>query len=250
MITLRRAKERRHDRRRRQEVWLTFFRQGGADPFADGFGALEILNEDRLPPGARGPIHPHHDAEIVTYVHEGALAHEDSMGRSGIIHTGEFQRMTAGRGIRHSETNASRTEWAHVFQICLRPSVADLDPGHEQKRFCAAERRGVLCVVVSPDGRRGSLRVHQDALIYSAMLEPGQHVVHELPPGRSAWLHLVRGEATLGDVVLNTGDGAGVTDDRAVSLTAREKTEILLLDLGQPPRSRTKPPPPPNAAAG
>jgi quercetin 2,3-dioxygenase len=238
MITLRRAKERHHDRRRKQEAWHTFYAADRADALADGFGTLEILNEDRLPPGAGVARHPHHDAEIITYVREGALAHEDSMGRSGVIHAGEFQRMTAGRGIRHSETNASRTDWAHVFQIWLRPSRAGLEPTNEQKRFSAAERRGVLCVVASPDARRGSLRIHQDALMYSAMLDPGQHVVHELSQGRGAWLHLVQGEVTMGDVVLCAGDGAGITAERAVSLTAREETEILLLDLGeQLPRS-------------
>lgn len=233
MITLRKASERHHDRRRKQEVWHTFYQEDRTDALADGFGTLEILNEDRLPPGGGVPRHPHRDAEIVTYVREGALAHEDSMGRSGVIHAGEFQRMTAGRGIRHSETNASRTDWAHVFQIWLRPSEAGLEPSHEQKRFCAAERRGLLCVVASPDRRSGSLRIHQDALMYSAMLDPGQHVVHELSQGRSAWLHLVQGEVNLGDVVLSTGDGAGVTGERVVSLTAREGTEILLLDLGE-----------------
>jgi redox-sensitive bicupin YhaK (pirin superfamily) len=233
MITVRRANERHHVERRGRELWLTFSRDDRTDPLAEGFGALEIFNEDCLPPGASVPLQLHHAAEIVTYVREGALAHADSMGRSGILHAGEFQRMTAGRGIRHSETNLSRTEWAHVFQIWLRPSEPGLESGHEQKRFCAADRRGVLCVVASPDGRGGSLRIHQDALIYSAMLDPGKHVVHELMPGRSAWLHVVRGEATLGDVVLTTGDGAGVNADRAVSLTAREETEILLLDLGE-----------------
>jgi redox-sensitive bicupin YhaK (pirin superfamily) len=231
MITLRRAKERRHNRRRRQEVWLTFYPQDLADPLADGFGTLEILNENRLPPSASVPLQPRDDAEIVTYVCEGSLAYEDSMGRSGVIQAGEFQRMTAGRKMRHSETNASRSDWAHIFQIWLRPSEPGLDSGHEQKRFSAAQRRGGLCVVASPDARRGSLRIHQDALMYSALLDPGQHVVHELSQGRSAWLHLVQGEVTLGDVVLSAGDGAGVTAERVVSLTAREETEILLLDL-------------------
>ena len=154
------------------------------------------------------------------------------MGRSGVIHAGEFQRITAGNGIRHSETNASRTDAAHVYQIWLRTSEAALEPTHEQKRFSAANRRGVLCVVASPDGRNGSLHIHQDALVYSAMLHPGQHLVHELSRGRSAWLHLVHGEVLLGDVVLTTGDGAGVTVERAVSLTAREETELLLVDFG------------------
>jgi quercetin 2,3-dioxygenase len=238
MITLRRAKQRYHDQRRKQEVWLTFHPQARADPLADGFGALELLDEDRLAPGGYLAPHPHHDADIVTYVREGALAYDDSAGRSGVIQAGEFQRTTVGRGSRHSETNASRTEAAHVFQLWLRSAQAGLESGHEQKRFSAAERRGALCVVASPDARRGSLRVHEDALLYSAMLAPGKHVVHELGQGRRAWLHVVEGEATLGDVVLSTGDGAGITAERAVSLTAREETEILLVDLGdEPPRS-------------
>ena len=232
MITLRRAGERHHDRRRKYEVWLTFDAQDRTDPLADGFGALEVLDEDRLAPGAGLPRRPHREAEIVTYVREGVLAYDDSSGRSGAIQAGEFQRTTAGRGSYQSETNASRTDWAQVFQICLRPARAGLMPGMEQKRFSAAERRGGLCVVASADARRGSLRIHQDALLYSAMLDPGKHVVHELSEGRSAWLHLIEGEATLGDVVLSSGDGAGLTAERAVSLTAREETEILLVDLG------------------
>lgn len=235
MITLRRDKQRRHARRRGQDIWLTFDSQDRADPLADGFGNLEILNEDCLPAGAGSgvPLHRHHDAEIVTYVREGALAYEDSAGRSGVIQTGEFQRMTAGRGIRHSESNASRTEPAHCFQLWLRPSEVGLPTSREQKRFSAAQRRGVLCVVASPDGQRGSLRIHQDALICSALLDPGQHLIHELPDGRRAWVHVVRGEITLGNLIMTTGDGAGLTADRAVSLTAREATEILLVDLAE-----------------
>ena len=186
MITLRRATERRHNERHKQKAWLTFFPQDRADPLADGFGNLEVLDEYRLSPGSSLPRPPHHEAEIVTYVREGAVAYEDSTGCSGVIHAGEFQRMTAGRGVRHSNTNASRTEWAQVFQIWLRPSEAELEPSHEEKRFSSAERRGGLRVVASPDARRGSLRIHQDALLYSTMLDPGQHVVHELLPGRSA----------------------------------------------------------------
>ena len=232
MITLRRAKERQHQRHRRQETWLTFSPHDLASPLVDGFGTLEILTEDRLLPGAGVPRRPHNHAEIVTYVREGALAYEDSMGRSGVIHAGEFQRMTPGRGIHHSQTNASRTDDAHVFQIGLRPWEADLDSGQEQKRFSAAQRRGGLCVVASPDARKGSLRIHQDALMYSAMLDPGQHVVHELSQGRRAWLHLVQGEVSIGDLVLTAGDGVGISAERAVSLTAREEAEILLIDLG------------------
>jgi redox-sensitive bicupin YhaK (pirin superfamily) len=233
MITLRRAQERHHHQRGQHEVWQTFRAGEGPDPPEAGFGTLESLNEDCLPPGAVILCDPHREAEIITYVRDGAIAYQDTRGRSGVIHAGEFQRMTAERRVLHSETNASRTDWARVFQVWLRPSAPE--PGreldHEQRRFSAAQRRGGLCIVASHDARRGSLRIHQDALVYSAMLNPGQHVVHELLHGRGAWLQVIGGELTLGDVVLTAGDGVGISAERAVSLTAREEAEILLLDL-------------------
>jgi redox-sensitive bicupin YhaK (pirin superfamily) len=235
MITLRRDTERHHNRRRKQEIWLTFDPQDRTDPLADGFGALAIFSEIRLPPDGGTAPQPRDEAEIVTYVHKGALAQEDSTGSSGVVHTGEFQRMTIGRGIRHKETNASRTDWTHIFRISLHPSEVGLDPAHEQKRFTAAQRRNVLCVVASPDGRRGSLRIHQEALTYSSILDPGHHLVHELLPGRSAWLHIMYGEATLNDIVLTQGDGAGITIEPSISLTVQENTEILLVDWGSAP---------------
>jgi redox-sensitive bicupin YhaK (pirin superfamily) len=232
MITLRRANERHHSRRQGREVWLTFYAQNRTDPLADGFGTLETLNEDRVPPGARVPLQPARDAAIITYVIEGALAQKDTMSCcSGVIHAGEFQLMTTGRNSRRSERNASRTDWAHVFRISLHSTEPGLKCSHKTKRFSAAERQGVLCVVASPDGRNGSLRIRQDALIYSAMLDPGQHLIHELSPGRRAWLHMVRGEATLGDEVLIAGDGVGFRAERAVSFTARTEGEVLLLEL-------------------
>jgi quercetin 2,3-dioxygenase len=232
MTSIRRAQERHHEHNRKQELWFTFNPQDLAEAQAAGLGNLLTINETQLSPGAGSPRHPHHDTEIVTYTHEGALAYEDSMGRSGVIQNGEFQRMTSGQGLRHNETNASRTEGVHVFQIGLRSWQAGLDSGYEQKRFSLAERRDGLCVVASPDSRRGSLRIHQDALIHSAILDTGHHLVHELAQGRSAWLHLIRGELALGDVVLTAGDGVGFTAERAVSVTAREEAELLLLDLG------------------
>lgn len=233
MITLRRAKERHHDRHRERDVWFTFHPRDRADPRADRFGQLESVRESRLRPGTVISEDAYHDAEIVTYVREGALAYEDAPGCSGVIRAGEFQATTAGRGIRRSERNASRSNWARVFQLLLAPSGPGLGPGDEQKRFSTAQRRGGLCVVASADARRGSMRIHQDALLYSAVLDPGQHLVHELSPGRTAWLHLVEGEVTLGEIVLTTGDGVGVTAERAVSLTAQSEAEILLVDLGE-----------------
>ena len=234
MITLRSSNERHCEHTRKREIWRTFHASERAHSGTDHFGTLEILDEYRLPPGVSVPRSPQRAAEIVSYVHEGALAYEDSLGRSGIIHAGEFQRMSAGRGVRHSEKNTSRTDWAHVFKIGLCSVQAGLESGHEQKRFSSAERRGGLCLVASPDARRGSLRLYQNAWMYSALLDPGQHVVHELSHRRSAWLHLVQGEVSMGDDILTSGDGAGVTAELAVSLTAREGTELLLLDVGEP----------------
>jgi hypothetical protein len=233
MITVHRGRERHHDRRRGREVWLTFSPQDRENTLAGGFGTLEALDEDRIPPGAVVPPCPPRHGDVITYVDEGALAYEDSMGRSGVIRAGEFQRLTTARGVRHAETNASPTDWAHVFRIRLRPSEPGREPGCEQKRFSAAERRGALCLVASPDARRGSLLIHEDALMYSALLSPGQHVVHELLVGRGAWLHVVQGEVILGDLVLGAGDGAGVMAERVVALTAREEASILLLDVGE-----------------
>jgi len=233
MILLRRSSERSHRERRRREVWQTFFPEDRAEPLANGFGALQFFNEERLPPGASVQCLPNHDADVFTYVREGALAYEDSGDHSGLISAGEFQCLTSEHGIRR-ETNASRSNWAHFFQLWLRPSDVRVEPGREEKRFGAGQRRGGLCVIASPDGRRGSLRIHQDTQIFSAILDPGQHVIHELAQGRGAWLHLLDGEATLGDIVLTEGDSAGVVSERAISLTAREETEILLLDLGEP----------------
>jgi quercetin 2,3-dioxygenase len=231
LIAPRRAAERQHNQRGKHETWRSFAPRGGANDARKGFEALESVEESRLPPGAIVPRNAHRDGEIITYVHEGALAFRDPMGRSGVIHAGEFQTRSTRRGIRHSESNASRRDWVHIFQIWLRSAEARIDDGVAQKRFSVAERRGALCVVASPDARRASLRVHQDALVYSAVLERGQHVVHELTNGRSAWLHLVQGEVTLGDLVLTTGDGAGISAERSVSLTARQESEFLLLDL-------------------
>ena len=233
MIALRRGEQRKHLRRRQREAWLTFAPQDPSTHLASGFGPLTALEESRWPPQTshRQPICE--EAEIITYVREGTLGYEDSTGHLGLLSTGEFQCMTAGRGIRYGETNTSPTEWARVFQLWLRPSVVGLAPGHEQKHFSIAERRGLLRVVASPDGRNGSLLIHQDALLFSTILDRGQHVVHELSEGRSAWLHVVEGTARCGTVTLGSGDGAGIDAERGVSLTASEETEVLLLDLAK-----------------
>jgi quercetin 2,3-dioxygenase len=230
MIALRRAGERHHIRRKNRDAWLTFGPPVAAS--TDGFQALERLEENRVPPGLGVPSSPDRDAEIVTYVRDGSLAYEDGSGHSGIIHAGEFRCTT---GVRSRAVNVSKTHGAHLFRTWLRPSVPAVEPRLEQKRFSTAERRGGLCVVASHDARKGSLRLHGDAVLFSALIETGQHLVHELAAGRSAWLHLVHGEASLDDLVLTAGDGAGFSGERAVSLTALQSAEILLLDLGDQP---------------
>ena len=233
MITVRRADERHLDRRHRQELWHSFNPQEPAKPQAGGFSVLENLSENCLPPGGVSMARPSRGAEIVTYLCEGAIAQEGSSGSSGVVHAGEFQRMAIGHGIRHKETNASRTEWAHIFRISLRPSEVGSNGARKQMHVAAAQRHNVLRIVTSPDGRQGSLHTHQDALIYSSLIDPGHHLIHELLPGRNAWLHVICGEAASHDLILTQGDGVGVTNERSVSLTAQENCEILLVDVGE-----------------
>jgi redox-sensitive bicupin YhaK (pirin superfamily) len=249
MNSLRRAKERHHDRLQDQESWLTFHPQKPASTPFDCFGALEGLNEIKLAPGAGVAMAPQRDAEVITYVREGCLAFEDERGKRGLIQAGQYRRAIMRRGVHQREANASRSDGVHFFQIWLPPSQLDIHPGQEQKRFSTADRRGALRVVASPDARNGSLLIHQEVVILSALLDPGQHVVHELASNRKAWLHLVRGAVTLSDITMATGDGAGVTSERALSLTAREEAELLLIELDEFPLAscRTGLAQPPNA---
>jgi hypothetical protein len=233
MITLRRNKDRRHVQQDRQDTWLTFLCPNErATPAGDGFGALAALNEMLLQAGEVSAQVKGTGAEIITYVYRGVLAQEDSIGDSGVVHAGEFQRMVIGSGVRHKERNPSHTESAHIFRICMHPSEAGLDSAHEQTRFPVAQRHNLLCVIASQDGRKKSLKILQDALIYSSILDPGHHLIHELLPGRSAWLHVIRGEAVMQDIIIREGDGVGIHAEPSVSITAQEHSEILLIDLG------------------
>jgi redox-sensitive bicupin YhaK (pirin superfamily) len=234
MITLRACSARRDYRRLHRKVWTAADLAG---PGTDGFGALRRLEEDRLPPGATLPVRHPRGVEIVTYVCEGALGFEDPTGRVGFIRAGEFQHMTTGPGVRYRVKNGSQSDWARVIRIWLGPTEGESAPRTEQKRFTAADRRGQLLVVASPDARGGSLRVDQDALVCSALLDPGRHVIHELGPGRSAWIHVHAGAVAVGELVLTAGDGVGVTDARAVSITARRSAAILLVDVRGQPRA-------------
>ena len=231
MIGLRKSDAREYQRTGEHEIWRSFSEPDSAAAYGEGFELLLGLDQHRFAPGASTRRGLTREAEIFTYVRESALAYEDSAGGSGVIQAGEFQRQTAKVGTKYTETNASSTHPAQSFQIALRLPDAGLSTSEEQSRFSAAERRGGLRLVASPDGRRRSLRLHLDVRIYSAMLDSGKHVVHELPRRHSAWLHVVEGQITMDDLLLTSGDGVAVTADWAVSFTALEETEILLVDL-------------------
>lgn len=238
MIMLRRNTQRRHVKEADSETWSTDDTWDRKGSFRNEYGVLVSIDEVLLAPGGITTPRSGDEMEIVTYLLMGTLAHEDSTGDSGMMQAGEFQCMSTGRAIRHRETNPSQKNWSHLFQIVVRPAEAGLPSARMQKRFAAANRRNTLCVIASPDGRKESLGIHQDAVIYSSVLDSGHHLIHELLPWRSAWLHVVAGEVTLSDIVLTPGDGVGVTIEPAVSFTARERTEILLVDIGPVSRSR------------
>ena len=201
------------------------------DPKQMGFGPLRVINEDRVAPGGGFDTHGHRDMEIISYVLEGALEHKDSIGTGSVIRPGDVQRMSAGTGVRHSEFNHSQTEPVHFLQIWLLPQTEGLKPSYEQKNFTPAEKRGKLRLIVSPDGRDGSLTIHQDAAIYAAVLKEGERVAHEFGPSRKGWVQVVRGSLDLNGQWLRTGDGAGVSAVPEMALTAHEDAEFLLFDL-------------------
>jgi len=202
------------------------------DPKHMGFGPVRVINDDRVAPGGGFPTHPHSDMEIVTYVLAGALEHRDSLGTGSVIRPGDVQRMSAGRGIRHSEFNASRTDPVHFLQIWVLPESQGLAPGYEQKTFSDDEKRGRLRLVASRDGRLGSVTVHRDLDLYAALLAPGDRVEHVLAHGRGAWLHVARGAVTLNGTALDAGDGVGLSAADTLTLEGgSEEAEVLLFDF-------------------
>lgn len=201
------------------------------DPAHMGFGALRVINEDRVSPGAGFDTHGHADMEIISYVLEGALEHKDSIGTGSVIRPGEVQRMTAGTGIRHSEFNASKTEPVHFLQIWIIPAQRGLQPGYEQKAFPQAQRSGAWKLVGSQDGREGSLTIHQDVDLYSSLLADGDTLNFEVRQGRRVWLQVARGTLIANGETLYAGDGLGLTAAGTLALTATDDAEVLLFDL-------------------
>lgn len=231
MIRIRKAGERGHFNHGWLETHHTFSFADYYDPAHMGFRSLRVINDDRIAPGMGFGMHGHRDMEIVTYVLSGALEHRDSLGNGSVLRPGELQHMTAGTGVRHSEFNPSDREGVHLYQIWLLPQRTGLPPSYEQRAFPEEERRGVLRLVASPTGENGSLTLQQDARLYLSTLRPGETVTHALAPGRHAWLQVLRGQVVLNDQPLDTGDGAAVSDEESLKITAPRDTEVLLFDL-------------------
>jgi hypothetical protein len=231
MIQIRKSEERGHATHGWLDSYHTFSFADYVDPAYMGVSVLRVINEDRVQPGAGFPTHGHRDMEIVSYVLEGALEHKDSMGNGSVIRPGDVQRMSAGTGVRHSEYNASKMEGVHFLQIWILPDRAGYAPGYEQKRFEPDELAGKLRVIASPDGRNGSVTIHQSALLYAAKLDGAQNVTHALAPGRRAYVQVARGRVTLNGALLAAGDGVRVEDEASVALSKGESAEVLLFDL-------------------
>lgn len=231
MITVRKSEDRGHV----DHGWLyarhTFSFASYRDPNHTHFRALRVMNEDTVAAGKGFGTHPHNDMEIVTYVLEGALEHKDSMGNGEVLKPGEFQRMSAGTGITHSEFNPSSDEPTHLYQIWLFPERKGIEPSYEQKRFPEVERSNQLRLVASQDATDGSLLIHTDARIYLSTLNPGHEVQHLLAAERHAWLQVLRGGVKLNGIELYAGDGAAVSDENALRIQATEIAEIMLFDL-------------------
>jgi len=201
------------------------------NPNQMGFRALRVINDDYVEPSEGFPTHPHKDMEIITYVLDGALEHKDSMGNGSIIRPGEVQRMSAGLGVTHSEFNASKTEEVHLLQIWIIPDKRGYDPGYEQKAFSTDERRGKLRLVASPDGREGSVTIHQDAHLYAGLFDEGERARYEVPAGRHAWVHVARGSLELNGTTLEAGDAAAISEPGIVELVGKKGGEVLVFDL-------------------
>ncbi|HWZ83288.1 MAG TPA: pirin family protein [Terriglobales bacterium] len=231
MITIRRSNERGGG----DYGWLKTRHSFSFSDYWDekwmGFRSLRVINEDFVGPNAGFPTHPHRDMEIITYVLSGELEHEDSLGTGSVIRPGDGQRMTAGRGIRHSEANPSATETAHLLQIWITPEKTGLDPSYEQKSFPESDKRGKLRLIASKDGAGGSVRINQDARLFVTLLSPGEETIHELESKRHVWLQVAKGEVELNGKKLVQGDGAAVSDEKTLTIRGIKDAEVLLFDL-------------------
>ena len=230
MIELRKSNERGFADHGWLRSFHTFSFADYYDPEHMGFGALRVINEHRIRPGSGFGTHGHRDMEIISYVLEGALAHKDSIGTGSTIVPGDVQRMSAGRGVMHSEFNDDKQGVTHFLQIWIEPSQRGIEPSYEQKHFAEGEKRGRLRLIASPDGAQGSVRIHQDARLYAGLFDGAERAEYALAPGRKAYVHVARGRLTANGNPLDAGD-ALKTDSARIVLEKGAAAEVLLFDL-------------------
>ena len=230
MIEVRRAAERGHANHGWLDSYHSFSFADYYDPRHMAYGPLRVINEDRVKAGSGFGTHGHRDMEIISYVLEGALGHEDSLGNGSTIVPGDVQRMSAGTGVRHSEFNHEKSGVTHFLQIWIEPKFTGIQPSYEQKHFSADEKRGRLRLIASPDGAEGSVTIHQDARVYAGLFDRGERARLELQPGRKAYVHMARGRAKVNGELLQTGD-ALKTDARTLEILDGEAAEALVFDL-------------------
>jgi hypothetical protein len=231
MMQVRKAGERGHFDHGWLDTRHTFSFADYYDPDFMGFRALRVINEDRVQPGMGFGTHPHRDMEIITYVLEGALEHKDSLGNGSVIRPGDVQRMTAGTGVTHSEYNPSAAERVHFLQIWILPERGGLPPSYEQKRIDLDASGPELALVAAPGGAGGGVTVHQDVRLYAGRIQPGQPVRHAIAPGRYAWLQVAGGRVSANGLPMESGDGAALSGEPELTLTAETLAEVLVFDL-------------------
>jgi redox-sensitive bicupin YhaK (pirin superfamily) len=231
MIELRKAADRGHANHGWLDSYHSFSFADYYDPAHMGYGPLRVINEDRVQPGMGFGTHGHRDMEIVSYVLDGRLEHKDSMGNGSIIAPGDVQRMSAGRGVTHSEYNPSRNEGVHFLQIWIQPKITGIAPSYEQVRIADDAKRGRLKLIASPDGADGAVTIHQDARIYAALLDGADAAAHPLAAGRRAYVHVARGSVSVNGTPLAAGDAAKFAAESIVALDRGRGAEVLLFDL-------------------
>jgi redox-sensitive bicupin YhaK (pirin superfamily) len=231
MQEIRRSEERGHANHGWLDSYHTFSFADYHDPRHVHFGALRVINEDRVQPAMGFGTHGHRDMEIISYVLAGSLAHKDSMGNGSVIRPGDVQRMSAGTGVTHSEFNASDREVVHFLQIWILPERQGIEPGYEQKYFDAAEKRGRLRLIASRDGRDGSVTIHQDASLYAALIDGNERAALDLAPERRAYVHVARGEVRVNGEKLAAGDAVKLTNAGRIVLEQGRDAEVLVFDL-------------------
>lgn len=231
MIELRKSEDRGHANHGWLDSHHTFSFAGYQDSRHMGFGPLRVINDDRIAAGSGFGTHGHKDMEIITYVLEGELAHEDSMGNGSVIRPGDVQRMSAGKGVMHSEFNHAEDRQTHLLQIWIEPNVFGIAPGYEEKHFDAAQKRGRLRLIASPDGQDGSVTIHQDAKLYVGLFDGAEQASLAVLDGRRVYVHVARGDVVVNGVALKAGDALKLAGEKQIELSDGKLAEVLLFDL-------------------